>query len=795
MPSLGLRQLFPLVILLAIGSAVVSEPRALAGSGLLSWDLPSTDDPGGAHLGGSAPAASDPVVLLGWINNTQGGGAVGNSTAVENIFSIAASPYPTDGQWWDLGRGIPHNSTGVTNFTASDDPDFPAIATLLTDGLDGFIRMETVFVPGAGGMGGGGQESYLLQRNPDFVGNEVDIVRLNITDFSLSYSGGMTSVFENVSWEIWGRPVFVFFVPPTEPDNTYLVDRNSTIVRVRLAAIGVATLEWDGVNRSMLADGPNWSASVLGLRNGAYSYRVWATNETGAPFATPIRHLSVGVGIWRIEQVGYGFWPSVTVNATGYPRMCYYGGGGLFYAERSPSGWWTNATIDGGGQACSITVNSRGEARISHLAGTADGNYDIRYAYQRDGNWSTATVQHGFYTYTSIAMNPITDEPMIAYSQVSTEGLKLATLSHDVWTTQVVDPSFYGQSMSLAINSTGNPAIAYWDYTRGALRVAQWTGTRWMITTLSERVTATSIGFDAGGVAHVAYASDAGLLYATWNGTGWSTESVDRGRYYAVSLSYDSLNRAHIGYATDWGGDVRETVKEGPWRIQVISHGKGGGGASFAAMPGGTGVASFTLNDANGHLVFASDFVDTRPPATRVFLNGAIESPGLFSSAVRVRIETEDEWSGVSSLEYRFDGGPWIAYSDAFLVSSEGRHVLEVRATDGAGNVGVESVAFVIDLNPFSFSGPLHGAPTILAAITAVAVLGLLFWIRYDKARVEALQTGVSPDRGLDPSDPQVRYCPACGAPLIGAGQYCTNCGIRLTPAQTDTPSLPRPRL
>src|SRR5439155_1204947 len=305
--------------------------RALAGSGLLSWDLPSTDDPGGAHLGGSAPAASDPVVLLGWINNTQGGSAVGNSTAVENIFSIAASPYPTDGQWWDLGRGI--------------------------------------------------------------------------------------------------------------PDNTYLVDRNSTIMRVRLAAIGVATLEWDGVNRSMLADGPNWSASVLGLRNGAYSYRVWATNETGAPFATPIRHLSVGVGIWRIEQVGYGFWPSVTVNATGYPRMCYYGGGGLFYAERSRSGWWTNATIDGGGQACSITVNSRGEARISHLAGTADGNYDIRYAYQRGGNWSTAIVQHGFYTYTSIAMNPITDEPMIAYSQINTEGLKLATLSHDVWTTQVVDPS------------------------------------------------------------------------------------------------------------------------------------------------------------------------------------------------------------------------------------------------------------------------------------------------------------------------------------------------------------------
>src|SRR5438105_13398942 len=201
-----------------------------------------------------------------------------------------------------------------------------------------------------------------------------------------------------------------------------------------------------------------------------------------------------------------------------------------------------------------------------------------------------------------------------------------------------------------------------------------------------------------------------------------------------------------------------ETVKDGPWRIQVISHGKGGGGASFAAMPEGTGVASFTLNDANGHLVFASDFVDTRPPATRIFLNGTMESPGLFSSAVRVRIETEDEWSGVSSLEYRFDGGPWIAYFDAFLVSSEGRHVLEVRATDGAGNVGVESVAFVIDLNPFSVSGPLDGGPTILAAISGVAVLGLLFWVRYDAPRVAAVRTGGSAHRGRDPSGPRLLY-------------------------------------
>jgi hypothetical protein len=785
MPLRGLRQLSTVAVLLAVVLSVTSAAGVYGGTGLVSWDLSPTDDSRGARPSSPAPAASDPPVLLGWINDTAGGSSLGTFSALQNTLTVAAAPMSSDGRWWDLGRGIGHNSSGVTNFMAGDDPDFPAVATFFTDGLDGFVGMETALFPFGGGGGGGSPESYVLQRNPDFVGYEVDLIRLNITSLTINYSAGYTNYAETYHWEIWGHPLFVFFVPPTEPDNAYLIDRNSMVVRVRLAGTGIATLEWDGVNRSLSSDGPNWSASIGNLANGAYAYRVWATNETGVLFATPMRHLTVGVGIWRTEEVGYGFSPSVTVNATGYPRMCYNGGGGLVYAERAPSGW-TNMSIESGGQGCSIAVNSKGEARISHLIGTPDGNYDIRYAYQHGPDWSTTTVQHGFFTFTSIAVNPVTDEPMIAYSQITSEGLKLATLSNGVWTTQVVDPSFYGQTTSLAIDPAGNPAIAYRDYTSGALRVARWTGTQWTITTLSEWVAAIAIGFDLRGVAHVAFASDAGLRYATWNGTGWPTETVDIGRYYAVSLSYDSLNRAHLGYAMGWGGDVREAVKDGAWKIQVITHATGGE-ASFATMPLGSGVAGFTLNDTVGHLVVATDFVDTRPPTTHVFLDGAAKSPGLFNSKVTVRLKAEDDWSGILSLEYRLDGGPWTAYSRSFRMSSDGRHVLEVRATDRAGNeAAATSAVFVIDTNPFSFSGPEDGAPTTLIALTALSIVGLVLWLRHDRARVEALRMRASPSRGREPGYRQGMHCLACGAPVTQAGQFCTNCGTRLTPPPTN---------
>jgi hypothetical protein len=311
------------------------------------------------------------------------------------------------------------------------------------------------------------------------------------------------------------------------------------------------------------------------------------------------------------------------------------------------------------------------------------------------------TIQHGFYTPTSIAINPVTDQPMVAYSQVPSEGLKLATLAGGLWTTQVVDPSFYGQMISLAIDPAGRPAIAYRDYAAKTLRVARWTGSQWTTTTLDANVTAVSIRFDAQGVVHVAYAVPEGLIYSTWNGTGWSKETVDRGRYYSMSLVFGPAGRVHIGYAMDSAGDVREAVNDGTWKIQVITHRLGWNGASLAAMPEGSGVAAFDLNDTMGDLVVATNFVDTRPPVSHVLLNGTAGSGGWYRSPVTVHLEAADDWSGVASIESRLDGSPWAAYVRDFRVSSEGRHVIDYRATDLARNIEpFKSASIDVDLSP-----------------------------------------------------------------------------------------------
>jgi len=636
------------------------------------------------------------TVLLGSINITEGGSTVGNESAVENILIMSESAEPPSGQIWDLGGGLIHNSTGVSDFTADSDPDFLAIANLLSNGLEEVIDAQTVLLPSGSRLGSGGSESYFLQRNPDLVGYEINFLRLNVTTLDLNYSNGVTDLFETYSWEIWGHPLFVFFVPPTDPDPTYLIDRDYTNVRVRLAAPVVPTLEWNGLNQSMVPIGANWSAAVSSLSNGEYSYRVWASNTTGSVFVTPTRHLSVGVGIWHLEHVGIGFLPSVAVNASGEPRLCYAGQGGLVYAERYPSGW-RNRTIGSGGSGCSIALNSKGEAHISFVTSEAY----IGYAVSNGTQWSTAIVSQGHYVRTSIAIDPITDEPMISYADPGVLGLELATFVGSQWTLQLVDPSFYGEATSLAVDSFGRPAIAYPDYTSETLRVAQWTGSRWSISTVDSSVTEASIRFDAGGIPHVAYASPAGLQLAIWNGTGWARERVDVGRYFGISLVFDALGQAHIGYSMGYGGDVREAVKDGAWKIQVITHRNGNSRAGLVTTPQGISFAGFELDIPNGDIVTASNFVDTLSPTTLAHLNGTTGSEGWYRSPVAVRLESADDWSGVASVEYRLDGGSWTAYVREFQVSSDGRHVLDYRAVDFAGNVEpAKSTLIDLDRSP-----------------------------------------------------------------------------------------------
>ncbi len=63
-------------------------------------------------------------------------------------------------------------------------------------------------------------------------------------------------------------------------------------------------------------------------------------------------------------------------------------------------------------------------------------------------------------------------------------------------------------------------------------------------------------------------------------------------------------------------------------------------------------------------------------------------------------IRAFDTESGIASIEYRIDGGKWIAYKKPVKFESAGKHSLEVRATDNVGNVNTLKLDVIVDTLP-----------------------------------------------------------------------------------------------
>lgn len=89
--------------------------------------------------------------------------------------------------------------------------------------------------------------------------------------------------------------------------------------------------------------------------------------------------------------------------------------------------------------------------------------------------------------------------------------------------------------------------------------------------------------------------------------------------------------------------------------------------------------------------------VDKTPPSVSFTPTGSIGNNGWYVGTVDLLINVSDDNSGVSSTEYRIDGGTWTNGND--LTLSEGNHTVEARSTDNAGNISVVSSAETIAIN------------------------------------------------------------------------------------------------
>lgn len=245
--------------------------------------------------------------------------------------------------------------------------------------------------------------------------------------------------------------------------------------------------------------------------------------------------------------------PSITADATGGLHVAYLHNESnrLHYGYSSDGGdAWSVVDVGPSGWGCDIALQSDLNPVVSHSG--------LRVSQPASNTWTTVTVTGATsINNTGVAVDAANN---IHVAFISSDSQFVSYVFFDSATSkwhppvavEYVGTLHYRNILDIALDSTGNPAITYYDEFLGRLRYAARNGSDWNIVTVDTNafgIFCLSLRFGTDGAPRICYTRGGNLCFAQRIGNTWSVNNLDvtpLGDYAAMCL--DSYNLAHVVY-------------------------------------------------------------------------------------------------------------------------------------------------------------------------------------------------------------------------------------------------------
>ncbi len=176
------------------------------------------------------------------------------------------------------------------------------------------------------------------------------------------------------------------------------------------------------------------------------------------------------------------------------------------------------------------------------------------------------------------------------------------------WNVQTVDESGAGFGVGycpIVIDTKNNPHIAFTGYTLpyqfNVVRYASWNGLGWITQTIDGGI-AYSLVLNSNNDPHLLYNSGDGLMYASYKGTNWTRQTIDANGADFGDVELDSVGTPHVVY-TDGKAIKYASWTGSNWHIQTVENASENGGLYL-----GVGSLAMDQNDTP-YILYQSQYV------------------------------------------------------------------------------------------------------------------------------------------------------------------------------------------